>query len=100
MTRDPVQCDSRIAAVEKKAVVDPQEQLDVVSRTLGIDSVNGGEGVGENRDVRAGRGGSVVECKKNSSKLRLKGRRTIREADRDGSGLMEKSSPCGAITIG
>ena len=101
MTRDPVQCDSCIAAVEKKkAVVDPREQLEVVSGTPGIDCVNGGEGVGENRDVRAGRRGSVVECKENGSKFRLEGRRTIREADRDGSGLMDKSSPRCAVTIG
>ena len=61
MARDPVQRDSRIATVEKKnAVVDPREQLKVVSRMSGLDCMNGREGVGENRDVRAGRRGSVV----------------------------------------
>ena len=101
MTRDPVKCDSRIATVEKKeALVDSREQLDVVSRTPGFDCVNDGEGVSENRDVRAWRRGSVVECKKNSSKLGLEGRITIREANRDGSGLMDKSSPRCAVTTG
>ena len=100
MTRDPVKCDSRIATVEKKTLVDSREQLEVVSRTPGIDCVNGGEGVSENRDVRAWRRDSVVECKKNSSKLRLKGRRTIREANRDGSCLMDKSSPRCAVSMG
>lgn len=62
--------------------------MEVVSRTPGIECVNGREGVSEKRDVRAGRRGSMVECKENSSEFRLEGGRTIREANRDGSGVM------------